>query len=436
EEKRKSRMFNLKNFIAKRRSNGQALVETALFLPIFLVILAGVVEVSQFVVTTNRLTSAARAGTRFASNGGEDAGVLSAFRNSITNTMNVDENIWDVFTIRATLNGDGTGFSDWEFNHIYGISNTQTLTPINQLDVAALQTRILDDLQFDEDGNRITNVNTELADLRIVGTYIIHDMESLLNLDATPALSSIYSVNSLNVMRISGLNVVSSDGCAAFPLALGLGARSISGDTTGGDPFPTDFQYPLVAPNYFQFVRHQPNISLDNGTPEGTIFRYFLGTSNANFQYLKWNQQITSPADETLANSVRWPGDSLDYSDHADPGIPLAEYGYVVRGYAEPGNTLDTELHIEDFVAPSTAQLANDITFGMVNDPLNESIALGRDLRLIVFNSLEGGSGNIIIARFGVFKIRGYGGAGTANEWILVEFTRWDDTCGQNIDLP
>lgn len=426
-------MFKLKNNVAKKRTKGQALVETALFLPIFLVILAGVVEVSQFVITANRVTSAARASARFASNGGEDAGIVSVFKNSITNTMNSDEMLWDVFSIRGTIDGNGTGFTDWEFNHIYGISQTQTITPLNQLNEADIQARILEDLQFDENGTRIVNIPSELAELRIVGTYIIHDMESILNLDATPALSSIYSVNQLNVMRISGINIVSSDGCAAFPLALGLGARSVTPPGTGSEPFPDTFNYPLVAPNYNQFVRHQPSIGLDDNTSEGTVFKYSLGTGTSNFSYLVWNQ-IINPVDATLSNSLRWPGDSLDFTNHGDAGASThPEYGYVVRGFAEPGSVIDTELHIDDRVATTPSQLSNDITFGVVNDSLNETIALGRDLRLIAFDSLEGS--NIIIKRFGVFKVRGYGNAGTTDEWILVEFIRWDDTCGQNVEI-
>ena len=430
-------MVNLKNGVLNRkRQRGQALVETALFLPIFLVILAGVVEVSQYTATTNRISSAARASTRFASNGGEDEGMVTILLNSVTQTLNLEEDVWDVFSIRGTLNGDGSGFSDWEFTHIYGISQTQYITPLAQLDELRLQARILEDLQFDEDGNRIADLVNELADLRIVGTFVIHDIDSLLNLDATPGLTSIYSVSQFNVMRISGINVETSEGCAAFPIALGYGTRSLTPPTGGSNPFPTGFDYPIIAPEYFQYVRHQPNIGLDDNTNEGTVFRYFKGTTNLDFEWLVWNQQIF-PTDVTLANSLKWPGNSLDYTNHGDAGIqPHPVYGYVVRGYAEPGNSPITDLHIDNLVAASGTQLSTDITLGIQNQSLNENISLGRDLRLIVFNELETGTSNYRIARFGIFKIRGYGNAGAADEWLLVEFIRWDDTCGQQITTP
>lgn len=427
------------------RKRGQALVETALFLPIFLVILAGVVEVSQYVVTTNRVTSATRASTRFASNGGEDAGMASVLQNAITNTLSVDQVDWDVYAIRGTLNDGGTGFSDWEFTPIFGISatltNTNMITRPMDVDQTSIQTQILNDLNFDEDGNRIPpdRLEEELGELRIVGTYAVHYLDSILNLDATPALADIYSVSQLSVMRISGLNVEASEGCSAFPIALGQGGiRSLTGPGTGSDPYPeaSEFDYPVTPPIYQQFVRHQPSISLDDNTTEGTIFKFTKGTANNNYSWLSWNQLIT-PGEAVLANSLQWPGDSADFSNHGDTGTNHPEYGYVVRGYSEPGNVINTELHVEDRVPISPVQLGSDITFGIANQPLNENISRGRDLRLMVFNNIEGGTNSVIVDRFGIFKVRGYGNAGAADEWLLIEFIRWDDTCGQLVEeLP
>ena len=62
----------------KQSQRGQSLVEVALFFPIFIILLAGLVEVSQLLITQNRVSSAARAGARFASNGGEDVGISTS----------------------------------------------------------------------------------------------------------------------------------------------------------------------------------------------------------------------------------------------------------------------------------------------------------------------------------------------------------------------
>jgi hypothetical protein len=52
--------------IARRRTAGQALVETALVLPLFLTLLLGVVDMGRAIWATTSLASAAREGARFA----------------------------------------------------------------------------------------------------------------------------------------------------------------------------------------------------------------------------------------------------------------------------------------------------------------------------------------------------------------------------------
>jgi hypothetical protein len=50
----------------KRRQRGQALVETALVLPIFLLVLYGIIELGRYVYMVQVLNDAAREGTRYA----------------------------------------------------------------------------------------------------------------------------------------------------------------------------------------------------------------------------------------------------------------------------------------------------------------------------------------------------------------------------------
>ena len=57
----------MKNYPAPHSSwkeKGQSLVEVALFLPIFIIVLAGLIEVSQLVITQNRVSQAARTAAR------------------------------------------------------------------------------------------------------------------------------------------------------------------------------------------------------------------------------------------------------------------------------------------------------------------------------------------------------------------------------------
>lgn len=175
-------MKHFHRHFTEAREKGQSLVEVALFFPIFLVVLAGVVEVSHLVITQNRVSNAARSAARFAANGGEDAGMVNVALNTVTQTLEITDDVWDIWSIRGTLNDGGTGFDEWEFTHIYGISNT---TQAPEVDQTALQQRVLAELQVDHQG---TTNPQNASGLRIVGTYAIHDVESILGLDALPAL--------------------------------------------------------------------------------------------------------------------------------------------------------------------------------------------------------------------------------------------------------
>jgi hypothetical protein len=373
------------------------------------------------VINQNRISNAARASTRFAANGGEDKGMVNVIINSVTQTLKLEEDVWDIYSLRASFNEAGTGFKEWEFEHIYGISATQRISEVNQFDI---QARVLDELEIDHDGNRIvdTELAQELGDLRIVGTYIIYDMDSILGLDATPAVSQIYSVAQLNVMRMTGIQVQPTNGCAAFPISVSRNIASLTPPNEGREPFPApgNFDFPLPPPTYGSFPGHMRDVTLDDA-PEGTVFRVRRGNGSGNFNWLVWNQGIVPDA-LTLSNSLRWPGDSLDYSNHGDNGTAASgEYPHVVRGYVEPGNSTNLDLNIGDLVMPTTAQLPGIAT--AVNGLID------KDIRVITWTEKDGGFD--LISRFAVFKIQGYGDSGTDNEWLLLEFVRWDDSCGQ-----
>jgi len=70
------------------------------------------------------VTDASRAAARFGAKGGEDLGLINTVMNTVTQTLQTNEDSWDVWIIRATVNEAGTGFADWRFKHSYGYSNT------------------------------------------------------------------------------------------------------------------------------------------------------------------------------------------------------------------------------------------------------------------------------------------------------------------------
>ncbi len=417
-------------------SKGQSLVELALFLPIFLIIIAGVVEVSQLVITQNRITDAARASSRFGANGGRSEDMATVIQGAVTDTLGWDESKWDIWVIHGTLDDLGTAFlpETWEFTHEYGYSNTVRSA---DLDIPDLQAQIIEELQLDHEGKTEANI---AGNLDIVGTYIIHDIESMLGFDSIPALSSINSVSELNVMRLATTSGQQSTGCSAFPIAVSSGIRSIS--STGSNPYPNagEFEYPLLPPSYDKFIYHAEDVDLANAS-EGTLFKVSRGFlwESGNFGWLKWNLGITGINGSGLAgeaavlsNSLTWPGDSNDYADHSDPGAAVADgYAHVVRGYVKPGDTTAQALRKEEWVSASPAQLPD------ISSAVNALIDSGTGVRVIMFDTAESGFstyGRYFIDQFAIFRIIGYGNSNQDDEWLLLEYIRPDDSCGEPLN--
>ena len=101
----------------KRRTKGQSLVELAISLPLFLLLIAGIVEIGNLLVQRQRITTAVDQGVRFGSRGGSDEGVYVSAYNVLTQTMPIDdEDAWDVFVVRGTVNSDGTNWEDGSFS--------------------------------------------------------------------------------------------------------------------------------------------------------------------------------------------------------------------------------------------------------------------------------------------------------------------------------
>ena len=411
----------------KIKQKGQALVETALFLPVFMVIIAGVVEVSQLTISKNRIADSARAASRFGANGGEDEGMVTVVFNAITQTMEVTNDRWDIWVIRGQVNSAGDDFVSWELNHAYGFSNTVDAVKLNQ---GSLKQQILDELHIDHNGNVLGN--DQVRDLDLIGTYVIHDVNSLLGLDGFPMLEGVHSVSSLNVMRV-GSSVEQSNGCTGFPIAIHEGVRSVTPPGEGSSPFPdfADFTYPdSNHPTYESYFSHVDNIPLSSAA-EGYVFRLQNGFGSGNFGWLQWNQG-RPPSANILEESLTWPGNSADYLDHGDNQTfpAAAAYPHIVRGYVEPGDSTDTSIHVGDWVAANTGSINSN----GVRTALEEMVDFDRTLRLIVWDTSEaqGNNGLYRISGFAIFRLIGYSlQQGNGGSWILGEFIRWDESCGQ-----
>lgn len=395
-----------------------------------MVIIAGVVEVSQLTITQNRIADSARAAARFGSNGGEDDGIVTVVFNSITQTMQVSPERWDVWVVRGNINSAGDNFDSWTMNHAYGFSNTVEAINLNE---GQLQQEILDELHFDHNGNAVGD--DRLSNLEIIATYIIHDVESLLGLDGFPMLEGLHSIESLNVMRV-GSSVEQSDGCSGFPIAVHNGVRSVNPPGEGSTPYPdfVAFDYPSSNhPTYNSFISHVENIPLSSAQ-EGYVYLLNEGFGAGEFGWINWNQG-RPPTPDVLAQGLTWPGNSLDYSDHGDIQTnPAADaYPHIVRGYVEPGDSTDISLHVGDWVASNQS----DVNSANVQVQLQQSIDLARTIRLIVWDNVDVGFGFYQVQGFAVFEMLGYHiSSGAGNSWLLLEFVRWDTSCGQVIDTP
>ncbi len=384
------------------KQNGQSLVEVALFLPILVILLAGIVELSQLVITQNRVSNAARTATRFGANGGEDEGIVLVALNTITQTLDVSENSWDIWTIHGQVNANGDGIdpTDYTFDHVYGISNTQLFSNV----VAAnIRDSIWEELQKNEVAG--TASAADLQDLRFIGTYILHDVPSIIGLDAFPALANFSSVQALTVMRVTGLNLEPTKGCDAFPIGVDeVNFRSVSAPGgTGANVFPAaiDFTYPNPAPNYNFFVNHQDDSPL-RSAQEGYLFKLDPAST---LRWLAWRDTNVDVA--ALQHSLSWSGDSTDYPTY---------------GFYEAGDPTDETMNIGDWVAESTG------TTSSVNDILEEHVDRERTLRVVLYDNEVGST--VHISGFAVFRIVGFN---TSQGWVLAEFIRLDESCGQEI---
>ena len=399
------------------REFGQGLVEAALFLPIFTVLLAGLIEVSQIVVAQNRVSNAARTSARYAANGGGDAGMVEVMLNTITQTLGQDESVWDMWSIRGTVNEAGDGFSEWHYAHVFGVGNTVRYA---EFDETTVQQEVLAELQTDLNGGSPTIA----AGLRIVGTYLTHDMNSLLGLNAIPWLENINSVRGLSVMRLVGFGNDVSQGCDAFPIAIHKDIRSASPPDQGPNPFPLpgDFGLGSPEPEYDDFLNHKPRVLLEKAK-EGYVFYIENGFGSGNFGWLRWNSGQPD-SEGTLKTSLTWPGNSKDYTP-ATSGQELGELGRV-RGFVEAHDFSDITMNIGDYIAAHTGTVSS----AGIRNRLADHIEKGRVLRLVIWDLAtdQGNYGEYRIYGFAEFRLQGYN---LADNWILAEFISWDDSCGQ-----
>lgn len=128
--------------------SGQSLVEVAIVMPIILLLMAGVVEISNLLIAQNRVVTGTRAATSFGTvnfreealpDGWADA-MAGVALNTVSNTPQGDNMLWEFAIVRARTNADGDGFERWEAAYPNGT------TPEHMPGSAELQSDVLSEL--------------------------------------------------------------------------------------------------------------------------------------------------------------------------------------------------------------------------------------------------------------------------------------------------
>jgi hypothetical protein len=88
-------------------------------------------------------------------------------------------------------------------------------------------------------------------------------------------------------------------------------------------------------------------------------------------------------------------------------------------------------MNIGDWVKSSTGSINSSGTRGV----FDEHIEFERQLRVIVWDDVTKVTGDTLyqISGFAIFRMLGYSLDQSDGSWILAEFIRWDDSCGQKI---
>lgn len=415
--------------ITHYNARGQSLVETAIFLPIILFLLAGALEVSNMLITQNRVQTAARVGTGFgATNYDENIAIEDTFSamsmvalNNITETLDVTPERWDIYTVKATFNNDGDDFSEWIWDRPYGTQQ-----------VFGEEAWTNDEPQIKED-IRTAFEEDNAAGLEIVATVAYHHRHSFLGLGAfNPGLTRL---RGLTVMRVSE-KVGTYDGCDLFPITLNVNNISLYPENyakamvEGGKRYDSSF---WIAGN--QNVHIIDDHAYDDGPPvdhsgfpqavgghrlvpgevrPGDIYLARQEEGPGNFGWLAWDGDTSAPA---LEESLAPPGNLSLVSPPPEGRV----------NYVNPYRPDDRVPSIGDWIQGATGQMNSHAIRSLLKDHVDSE----RQIQIIVFDGVSptgGANFNYEIVGFVQVYLRAFNLQGSTPQ-ILVEFIRWADPC-------
>ena len=429
----------MKNAAEQRNSRaqwGQSLTEVALVLPIILLIIAGLVEISNLIVSQSKLDAAVRKAARFGAQGGIDEGMRISMLQAVTPTLDLDPTFWDVYVIRATVNDTGSGYvpGSWSMDPLYGLQNTRPVASINQGEV---QGEILANLNQQDAGSALA------ANYQIVGMMAFHNVDSILGLDNF--IRGLNTVRAFSVMRITPVPTARmTNGCQAFPIAVEAGARSLN--TVTDFPLPPSFEFPteadeipLLSDFYYGSNLPAPRSMLNAGS--GYIFVIpFNGASAGDtaaapgtFDFTRWDWFNVINMQTALATSLTWPGNTRAACANPAGGDPGWEHPILGCG-------IDNDLQNGDPVRVSTA----NVDTNAIKDQLDEHIDRSRTMRIMLFDRDDppppaagyGYSADQMrkVSNFAIARPLGYNLEAGQPNWILFQFVGLDASCGVSLE--
>jgi hypothetical protein len=417
---------------------GQSLVETALFLPILIFVLVGIVEVSTVLITQNRVTTASRVATGFGAvnydrndwqKTAETMGIVAL--NAVTETMEMDPDLWDIWSIYARVNEDGTDFEEFEATHVAGNNNVIS-TGEWAVREAEVRADMLAELQAAGDP----------SELRAVSSVAYHNQQTMLNLPVWQWVD-FQTVRGLTVMRVDDPPPFA--GCPIMPITVRLNQPSVyptnwPNDGTrheedeGGEmyffPAAGDFYKPpqstwqpptyvnnVIAPDLYSdtFQRNIPGVNFVN-RKAGYIFKAREGTSSGGFGWVTWDGvQSQQALEASLAYSPPPPGNFAEKY----PGS-RADLGTLPVAPGEVSGNGDGDLVPGEWVQVNTGNV-----HAVAKDFFAEYVETGRPITLLYYDThhAQGQNAAVRVQGFVTVKVLGFDFSGQ-DKWMLFEFIR------------
>jgi hypothetical protein len=434
--------------------------------------LAGIVEVSNLLITQNRVTTSSRMAAGYgaanfdrgnwANAGGtaEDMGIVAL--NTISDSMPLNTDQWDIYSAHGLTNQEGTDFDVFESEWVYGVHNVVTDAEWIGME-ADIKAQILDSLQAECPGDPASCA----GNIEFVVSVPFHNLDTILGIPVWQWVG-FQRVRGMTVMRIRP--EVEAAGCAILPIAVRLNQWSLypsnwpAGTPEGaplyfpGDPvdlFPqgtkppdgydlpkkdgdNNKQTPNPPPTYLNneiapnldtdtFVRNTPGITLKQAIAEddrfsGAIFWARDFTSSGNLGWLSWDGSTAQP---DLEASIDPPGNFVEVYPGSNADLSVDDKGDPLRSF-ETGDA-DGWLERGEWIESATGNM-DSISSNLYYPYVYE----GREVGIIVFSRTdeEGGANRMYEAfDFITVRILGFSFDGV-DKWIVFEFISADLVCG------